>query len=149
MGQLTAQLGTTVYLDTNIIIYAVEGHETHAAPIKSLLQGLTKREIIGVTSDLTLAEVLVKPKRDGNAKLEDAYRRFLLPTESLRNSAVSREILEAAAGIRATSALKLPDAILVATATIEDCDSFRTNDGGFRSMAGVRVVMLSDILPAK
>lgn len=31
MGQLTAQLGTTVYLDnldTNIIIYAVEGYET-------------------------------------------------------------------------------------------------------------------------
>jgi hypothetical protein len=73
MGRLTEQLGTSVYLDTNIIIYAVEGYETHAAPIKSLLQGLTEREIIAVTSELTVAEVLVKPKRDGNAKLEDAY----------------------------------------------------------------------------
>jgi hypothetical protein len=27
MGQLTEQLGTTVYLDTNIVIYAVEGYE--------------------------------------------------------------------------------------------------------------------------
>ena len=63
MGQLTGQLGTTVYLDTNIIIYAVEGYETHAAPIKSLLQGLTEGEIIAVTSELTLAEVLVAPVR--------------------------------------------------------------------------------------
>lgn len=106
MGQLTEQLGTSVYLDTNIIVYAVEGHEAHAAPIKSMPQALTEGEIIAVTSELTVAEVLVKPKRDGNAKLEEAYRRFLLPTESLRNSAVSREVLEAAAGIRATSALK-------------------------------------------
>ena len=149
MGQLTGQLGTSVYLDTNIIIYAVEGYETHAAPIKSLLQGLTEGEIIAVTSELTVAEVLVKPKRDGNAKLEEAYRRFLLPTESLRNSAVSREILEAAAGIRATSSLKLPDAIHWATATIEHCDSFLTNDGGFKSVAGLRVVMLADLLPAE
>ncbi|HTG17418.1 MAG TPA: type II toxin-antitoxin system VapC family toxin [Blastocatellia bacterium] len=149
MGQLTDQLGTRVYLDTNIIIYALEGYETYAAPIKSLLQALTEGAIVGVTSELTVAEVLVKPKRDGNAKLEEAYRRFLLPTASLRNSAVSREILEVAAGIRATSTLKLPDAIHWATATIEHCDSFLTNDEGFKSVAGVRVVMLSDLLPAE
>ena len=102
-----------------------------------------------MTSELTVAEVLVKPKRDGNAKLEEAYRRFLLPTKSLRNSPVSREILEAAAGIRATSALKLPDAIHWATAMIKHCDSFLTNDDGFKSAAGVRVVMLSDLLLAE
>lgn len=91
MGQLTEQLGTTVYLDTNIIIYAVEGYETYAAPIKSLLKALTDGEITAVTSELTVAEVLVKPKRDGNVKLEEAYLRFLRPTRSLRNSAISRE----------------------------------------------------------
>ena len=149
MGQLTERLGTRVYLDTNIIIYAVEGYGTHATPIKSLLRGLTEGEIIAVTSDLTVAEVLVKPKRDGNAHLEEAYRRFLLPTKSLRNSTVSREILEAAAGIRATSALKLPDAIHWATAMIEHCDSFLTNDDGFKSVEGVKVVMLSDLLTAE
>ena len=148
MGRLTEQLGTTVYLDTNIIVYAVEGYETYAILIKSLLQELTEGKIFALTSELTLAEVLVKPKRDGNAKLEEAYRRFMLPTESLRNSMVSREILEAAAAIRATSVLKLPDAIHWATAMIESCDSFLTNDGGFKSDAGLRVVMLSSLLTA-
>ena len=149
MGQLTEQLGTRVYLDTNIIVYAVEGYETSASPIKSLLQGLTSGKIIAVTSELTVAEVLVKPKRDGNAKLEEAYVRFLVPTKSLRNSVVSREIIEAAAGIRATSALRLPDAIHWATAMVEHCDSFLTNDDGFKRVTGVRIVMLSDFLSAE
>lgn len=81
MGQLTSQLGGRVYLDTNIIIYAVEGYETHAELIKAVLQALTERQLVAVTSDLTLAEVLIKPKRHGNANIEEAYRRFLSPTE--------------------------------------------------------------------
>jgi predicted nucleic acid-binding protein len=70
MGELNSQLGRRVYLDTNIIIYAVEGYENHAARIKLVLRGMTEGEITAVTSDLTLAEVLVKPKkrrsRNGN-----------------------------------------------------------------------------------
>ena len=124
MGQLNALLGSSVYFDANIVVYAVEGYEIHAGPIKSLLKALTEQELIAVTSELTLAEVLVKPKRDTDSKLEEAYKRFLSPTISLRNSQVSREVLEAAAGIRATTALKLPDAIHLATAINERCDSF-------------------------
>jgi len=42
MGELNSQLGRRVYLDTNIIIYAVEGYEAHAAHIKFVLQGMTR-----------------------------------------------------------------------------------------------------------
>lgn len=145
MGELNSQLGRRVYLDTNIIIYAVEGYEAHAARIKFLLQGMTEGTVTAVTSDLGLAEVLVKPKRDRNQKLEEVYRQFLLPTESFRNIAVSREILEAAAGIRANSALKLPDAIHFASAIDQDCDSFLTNDERFAGMTGLKVVLLSQL----
>jgi len=145
MGQLTSQLGARVYLDANIIIYAVEGYESHADRIKSVLRAMTEGEIKAVTSDLTLAEVLVKPKRDANTNLEEAYRRFLQPTDSLRNSAITREILEAAAGIRATSVLKLPDAIHFASAINQNCDSFLTNDERFESVSGLKVVVLSKL----
>ena len=145
MGELNSQLGRLVYLDTNIIIYAVEGYETHAARIKFVLRGMTDGEITAVTSELTVAEVLVKPKRDTNLKLEEAYRQFLLPTASFRNSAVSREILEAAADIRAHSALKLPDAIHFASAINEGCDSFLTNDDRFEGMTGIKVMLLSHL----
>jgi len=134
---------------SNIIIYAVEGYETHAAAIKAFLRGLTDGEILAVTSELTVAEVLVKPRRDKNTKLEEAYRRFLLPTESLRTSPVTREVLEAAAGIRANSTLKLPDAIHVATAIREQCDSYLTNDERFTSVTGMTVMLLSRLTASK
>jgi predicted nucleic acid-binding protein len=87
MGELNSQLGERVYLDANIIIYVVEGYEAEAARIKVVLRGMTAGEIIAVTSDLTLAEVLVKPKRDGNQKLEQTYRQFLTPTVIARSAA--------------------------------------------------------------
>jgi predicted nucleic acid-binding protein len=76
MGELNSQLGRRVYVDTNIIIYAVEEYETHAARIKFVLQAMTDGEITAVTSDLTVAEVLVKPKRDHNRKLEGLTSSF-------------------------------------------------------------------------
>lgn len=145
MGELTSRLGGRIYLDTNIIIYAVEGYETHADLIKSILRSMTDREIVAVTSDLTLAEVLVKPKRDGNLNVEEAYRRFLAPTDVLQNSAITREILENAAAIRASSSLRLPDAIHFASAIKHNCDSFLTNDERFQNLSGLKVVLLSKL----
>jgi predicted nucleic acid-binding protein len=60
--------GQTVYLDTNIVIYALEGFESYRSVLLELLNNLDQRVIRGVTSELTLSEVLVKPLRDGNEK---------------------------------------------------------------------------------
>lgn len=117
MGKLNSQLGRRVYLDTNTTIYAGEGYETHAARIKFVLQGMTEGEITAVTSDLTVAEVLVKPKRDNNRKLELAYLQFFLPTKSFRNSAISRDVLETRGRY---SRQQRPEAA--------GCDSFRLGD---------------------
>lgn len=117
MGKLSDLLGSTVYLDSNIVIYAVEGLPEYAIPIKALLVAMDAGEITSVTSDLTLAEVLVKPKEDQNYALQEAYRRFLNPTHTLLAVPISRQILEDAAEIRASSSLKLPDAIHLATAS--------------------------------
>ena len=145
MGELDELLGSTVYLDTNIVVYAVEGYEVHARPIKSILQALTEQSLVAVTSDLTLAEVLVKPKREENQQLEEAYQRFLTPTKVWRNSPINRDILESAAQLRANTSLKLPDAIHFATALAEGCDSFLSNDERFTNLPGVKVVLLSQL----
>jgi predicted nucleic acid-binding protein len=61
---------------------------------------------------------------------------------------ISRQILEAAAQIRAASGLKTPDAIHAATALIEGCTLFVTNDAAFRSIPGLNVAILSEIAAA-
>ena len=62
---LTERLGgRSVYLDSNVFIYAVEGMEPYQADLRNLFVQIASSKIIAVTSVLTLAEVLVKPFRD-------------------------------------------------------------------------------------
>ncbi|MBA3711136.1 MAG: type II toxin-antitoxin system VapC family toxin [Pyrinomonadaceae bacterium] len=145
MGIVSAVLGRTVYLDTNIIIYAVEGFAPLAGQITALLQAMDDAEMIAVTSELTLAEVLVKPLTDGNTTVQHAYQTFLQPTPALQIIPISRDLLEAAAALRAATKLKLPDAIHLATAHRYGCDSFLTNDELFKSVGDARVKILAEI----
>jgi hypothetical protein len=61
MAKLAAILGKTVYLDTNIFIYTVEGYAPEEAFLRELLAALEDGRFTAITSELSLAEVLVKP----------------------------------------------------------------------------------------
>ncbi|MCB1441367.1 MAG: PIN domain-containing protein, partial [Nitratireductor sp.] len=82
------------------------------------------------TSELTLAESLVKPMADRDAELAERYFRVLAPQSGIEVREVSREVLILAARIRAEKRVKLPDAIHLATAQATGCDRFVSNDGG-------------------
>jgi len=102
-------------------------------------------EIVAGTSELTLAEVLVKPLKDQNRAVQQAYKTFLLPTAALEVIAINRELLEEAAPVRATTSLKLPDAIHFATALRQQCDSFLTNDDLFKTVGSPKINILSEL----
>jgi predicted nucleic acid-binding protein len=93
VGRLIELLGIRVYIDANIVIYAVEGFAAHERVIRALLTAMDDGEITAVTSELTLAEVLVKPKRDVDERLVTAYRTFLEPTSALSLIPVDRAVL--------------------------------------------------------
>ena len=111
MGLVDRLAGGTAYLDTNTFIYAIEGIEEFFPLVADLLPAVDRRELQAVTSELTLAETLVKPLRDGNEDLASDYVGTIQPRRALRVVPVSRDILIAAARVRATTALRLPDAI--------------------------------------
>lgn len=102
-------------------------------------------DIFVVTSELTLAETLVGPIKANNLLIQQTYRSFLTTTAILEVAPVSRRILEAAAQLRATTKLKLPDAIHLATALQYQCDSFLTNDVSFKALNLPQVKMLADV----
>jgi len=106
---------------------------------------LDDAEISAVTSELALAEVLVKPIKDQNLAAQQAYRTFLASTPVLRVAPISRDILEEAAHLRAITRLKLPDAIHLATSNQNGCDSFLSNDDLFKSVGAGNVKLLSEI----
>lgn len=59
---------------------------------------------------------------------------------------LSQMTLRDAARLRATTKLKTPDALHLATAQGASCALFITNDSGFRGIAGLPLVILDDLL---
>jgi predicted nucleic acid-binding protein len=128
MGALTSLLGRRVYLDTNIVIYALEGYEAHADFLGQLLAALQQGHFAGVTSELTLAELLVGPFQLQRPDVASEYGAFLQSSKTLTVFPVTRAVLIEAARQRAAYRLALPDAIHVATALAASFDVFLTND---------------------
>ncbi|QYO75956.1 type II toxin-antitoxin system VapC family toxin [Devosia salina] len=123
-----------IYLDSNILIAALGGDTDPriAMPLLEMI-GLVgvETEPPFVTSELTLAESLVHPIRNGDVRQEQGYENALTTSGWLSVIPVSRGILWAAASLRATyTRLKLPDAIHVATALGADCPHLLTADAG-------------------
>ena len=127
-----------MYLDSNIFIRAFESspNDDIAQDIIGML-GLLR---LGhpprfVTSQITLAEVLVKPIRTGDSLTHDQYVRTLArSTPWLQVRTVSQSILMSAANLRAKSKLKLPDAIHAASAIANGCSHILTSDTDFLNL---------------
>ena len=118
-----------VYLDANVFIYALEGNSDVADPLRELFGLFRHRRGTGVTSELTLAEVL--------AGASDAQRRnylnLIVGSRIFDLQPVSRDVLiETAAYRRQAGMPKLPDAIHVVTAIRADCRTILSADVGLK-----------------
>jgi hypothetical protein len=74
----------------------LEGYPDFQARITILLEAMDHQEIEALTSELTLAEVLVKPFRERNVAWQRTYQEVLQPSVNLRLLPVSRAIVIAA-----------------------------------------------------
>lgn len=146
MGGLKG-LTSPVYLDANVFIYALEGYSQFKSRVAALLTAIDRHDIEAVTSELTVAEVLVKPFRDRHAEQQAAYQRILQTTPTFHMVPVSRDILVTAAQLRGRFAVKLPDAIHAATSQQCRCSTFLTNDARFKTMSDLPVVLFSEWQP--
>ncbi|MDP9136801.1 MAG: type II toxin-antitoxin system VapC family toxin [Pseudomonadota bacterium] len=127
------------YLDTNVVISIIEATETFGQAQRRFVEKIDAREIAATTSELTLAECLVKPLANKDAAAVEAYLHFLDGRPGFLVVPISRDILLAAASLRADKTLKLPDAIHIATARAAGCTAFLTNDRKIRALPGMRV----------
>lgn len=82
-----------------------------------------------VLPGIALLELLVGPLRRGRPDLVETVMDMAEEFPNVRVSDVSKRVLVAAAAIRAASGLKVPDALVLATAAVERCDATLGNDG--------------------
>ena len=143
---LNALHGERVYLDTNVFIYALEGYPDFVDELTELFESLDEGNPRAVTSEVTLAEVLVRPFINGNIERQTAYQQVLQNSEVLEVVTVGRDVLIEAARLRSVSTLRLPDAIHGATARLTGCETFLTNDRRLLAISGIEVILLSEMI---
>jgi predicted nucleic acid-binding protein len=114
-----------VFWDTNIFIYLMEATGQHIR-VRKMREAMRERGDELLTSALTLGELLVKPKSEGAHELVKSYERLIAGATTVLpfDVASARRF----ADIRATKAVKVPDAIQLACAATAKVDLFITND---------------------
>ncbi len=73
MAGLKTLAGKKIYLDANIIIYMLEGFEPFSPALSRLLEAIELEQIKCVTSEMTVAEVLVRPFKQEATNLIKIY----------------------------------------------------------------------------
>ena len=132
-----------VYIDTNVFIAAFETTVPHHDNAWSLFSAIEEGRLIGVTSELTLAELLVKPFEEGAVELAQSNPTMLTTSEGLMVCAIDKRLLVDAARLRsARLGLKLPDAVHVATAHRFGCSMIVSDDRGISSGAAISRIPL-------
>jgi predicted nucleic acid-binding protein len=147
MGRLNIPDGSRVYTDTSIFIYTIDKVPDYFTLLHPMWSKYQTDKIELMTSELTLTEVLVLPLKNSDSLRINAYEKLILASK-LRPIAIDRVVLREAARLRSITNIKTPDAIHAATALINSCTIFLTNDRGFNRITGLPVVILSEILAA-
>ena len=148
MGKLTSLItGKLVAFDTAPLIYYIEEHPDYLPLADELFDAFDKGNARGMTSALTLHEVLVKPLRDGRRDLADRYREVLTASANVTIHAIDLSICETAARMRAKYIwLRAPDALQIGTAITNGSQIIVTNDERWSRLTEVEVAVLRDMV---
>jgi len=133
-------------LDTSIFIYHLEDHPRYSPLTEVIFNTLEKGINRGVTSYLTLIEVLVKPKTEGLLQAARDYEYYLTTFPNLTFCEMGLDVARKASDVRAAERMKAPDAIQLATAIVHGATAFLTNDRIFERVKGVEILILDKFL---
>lgn len=131
--------------DTAPIIYFVEAHPHYDALVTAIFERVARGEIEGITSVISLTEVLVHPVQRGDRALREAYTDLLLHADHFGTVAIDAVAAGRAAELRARYQLRTPDALQIASALTEGADAFLTNDAKLLRVTEIRVLLLDQL----
>jgi predicted nucleic acid-binding protein len=138
---LAAQVpdGGTVLIDTNPIIYVLEGNPL-GAPFRSIFEAVDKGRIRALVTPITVAEVVTGPLKSNRDALAERYRRTITQNPGWQIRDIDADIAVLAARLRLRHALKLPDAFQLAVALEEGCSALVTHDRDFGTVSDILVL---------
>lgn len=133
-------------LDTSIFIYQLEANPRYVTFSDPIFSWLEQPGHQGVTSTITMTELLVQPYRDSDERRVDEFYGLLSTYPNLDWIAPNLEIADLAAQFRALYGLRTPDALQTATAAHQRATGFLTNDPIFERVAAFETLVLDHLL---
>lgn len=143
--------GGTILLDTSAVLAYLAGTEPASAAAASVIDGLVATgHARGVVSAITLTESLVRPLRARSTTAVRIVEDFLHRFPNLEVEPVTIAVAREAARIRAATAVRTPDAIILATAVQVGAMVVIGNDRSWSSVARrsnlpFRIALLADL----
>jgi predicted nucleic acid-binding protein len=136
---------TRLAIDTAPVIYFIEAHPRYNALVVDVFQRIASGTCEGITSVITLGEVLVQPLRHGDTSLQRQYRDVLLGSTGFHSRPIEPQTAERAAELRARYGIRLPDALQIAVALQDGCQAFLTNDLRLKRVTNLPVLVLDEL----
>ncbi|MEW6095667.1 MAG: type II toxin-antitoxin system VapC family toxin [bacterium] len=133
-------------LDSQIFIYHFENNPVFRTFTMSLFNLMEQREIVGVTSILSILEIIVKPKEKEDTHLVSEYKFLLNTFPNLVVGAVDEDVVDLAASLKAKYSFETTIAVQLATAKLYDAACFITNNQDLKKIQEIKVIIISDIL---
>ena len=101
----------------------------------------------GVTSTITLMEIIVKPLALKQIDVARKYEAMLVNFPNLEIVDIDRDVIRQAARLRAEYRLRPPDALQIAAGLIYGIEAFITNDAMLRRLQDkLEVIVLDDFV---
>jgi predicted nucleic acid-binding protein len=138
---------SSVALDSNVLIYHLEGLSPYVELTTVLIAQMAAGQLQAVISTVSVVELLVGPHREGSKRKVKAAREFVEALPQGAISSIDLVVAAAAAPLRARG-VRMPDALILATAVVAEADAVITNDRRLKSpQAGIfRIFLLDDYL---
>lgn len=140
--------GIRISLDTNVILNVINKEELFFDSSRQLLDKISDGELEGVISTVVLSEVLTGFYMNNDIKSSKIFKESLIESRTFIIMPVDTEIADLAAKIRSKDKIKLPDAIILATAILSKSTYLVSSDSDiiYRINYGIKVVNSNELM---
>jgi predicted nucleic acid-binding protein len=133
-------------LDTSVFIFEVEESRKYIEIVHAIFRWLEKPGSYGITSTISMLELLVHPYRRSDLDTVNKFYALLSTYPNLHWVELTLPVADAAARLGAEFNLKTPDAIQAASAMSLQATGFISNDPSFKRLNSLNVLILDDLL---
>ena len=133
--------GTRVCIDTNVFLNVLNKEKVYHSYSREVLLAISRGDLEAIIPTLVISEVLTGFYIEKRKTDAEEFLAAIVTHEHMKVIPLSMDIAVSSAKVRAKTGLKLPDAMILATAIENRTNYIVSNDGNLpRSYEGVKTV---------